>query len=56
MSRFVVSIPGDELTTDASKKPWGHVNVFPLVADRERCRAEALRSSVTGSLTTSSKR
>ncbi|MDP9001409.1 MAG: CehA/McbA family metallohydrolase, partial [Myxococcota bacterium] len=26
----LVSIPGDELTTDASRHPWGHANVFPL--------------------------
>jgi hypothetical protein len=33
MSRYLVSIAGDELTTDASKKPWGHANVFPLAVD-----------------------
>ncbi|MDB4946833.1 MAG: hypothetical protein JWP97_6367 [Labilithrix sp.] len=31
LARFVVAIAGDELTTDASVKPWGHANVFPLV-------------------------
>lgn len=41
MSRFVVSISGNELTTDASKKPWGHVNVFPLVPDASRPRGGA---------------
>ena len=41
MSRFVVSVPGDELTTDASKKPWGHVNVFPLAADASQPRGGA---------------
>lgn len=41
MTPFVVSIAGDELTTDASKKPWGHVNVFPLVADATKPRGGA---------------
>ena len=41
MSRFVVSIPGDELTTDASTKPWGHVNVFPMPADASQPRGGA---------------
>jgi hypothetical protein len=41
MSRFFVSICGDELTTDASKKPWGHINVFPLVADPSNARGGA---------------
>ena len=41
MARFFVSIPGDELTTDASKKPWGHVNVFPLVPDASQPRGGA---------------
>ena len=41
MARFVVSIAGDELTTDASKKPWGHANVFPLVADPSKPRGGA---------------
>ena len=41
MSRFVVSIPGDELTTDASKKPWGHANVYPLAADPDKPRGGA---------------
>ena len=29
----LVEIPGDELTTDTSKKPWGHANAFPLAFD-----------------------
>lgn len=41
MSRFVVSVAGDELTTDASKKPWGHLNVFPLTADARLPRGGA---------------
>lgn len=28
-----VSIPGDEITTDASMRPWGHANVFPMRFD-----------------------
>jgi hypothetical protein len=43
MSRFVVSLPGDELTTDASKTPWGHVNVYPLAADASKTRGGAPR-------------
>jgi hypothetical protein len=41
MARFVVAIAGNELTTDASKKPWGHANVFPLVADASTPRGGA---------------
>lgn len=41
MARFVVSIPGDELTTDASKKPWGHANAFPLAFDPNKPRGGA---------------
>ncbi len=41
MSRYLVSIPGDELTTDASKKPWGHANVFPLTVDPSKPRGGA---------------
>ena len=41
MSRFVVSVPGDELSTDSSKKPWGHVNVFPLPEDASQPRGGA---------------
>lgn len=33
MSRFLVAIAGNEITTDSSKKPWGHANVFPLLPD-----------------------
>jgi hypothetical protein len=31
MSKFVVSLAGNELSTDASPTPWGHVNVYPVV-------------------------
>lgn len=41
MAPFVVSISGDEITTDASKKPWGHVNAFPLVPDPTKSRGGA---------------
>ncbi len=44
LAPFTVSIVGDELTTDASKKPWGHANVFPLpVKDAPRGGAFAVR-------------
>lgn len=41
LAPFLVSIPGDEITTDASKKPWGHANVFPLDPAPERPRGGA---------------
>ncbi len=39
----LVSIPGDELTTDSSRHPWGHANVFPLVPDATKARGGAPR-------------
>ncbi len=30
LERDLVAIPGDELTSDASRRPWGHANAFPL--------------------------
>ncbi len=30
LASFLVEIAGDELTTDAVKRPWGHANVYPL--------------------------
>ena len=30
LERVLVSIPGDELTSDASRHPWGHANAWPL--------------------------
>jgi hypothetical protein len=33
VSDFLVQLPGDEVTTDASKKPWGHANVYPVPPD-----------------------
>jgi antitoxin (DNA-binding transcriptional repressor) of toxin-antitoxin stability system len=41
LGAYLVAIAGDELTTDASKKPWGHANVFPLALDRTKPRAGA---------------
>lgn len=42
LSPFLVTIAGDELTSDASKKPWGHANVFPLPVDEARARGGAI--------------
>jgi hypothetical protein len=41
LEREIVSIPGDELTTDASRHPWGHSNVFPLSFDAAKPRGGA---------------
>lgn len=30
LDRFLVELPGDEITTDANKHAWGHANVYPL--------------------------
>jgi hypothetical protein len=30
LTQFLVQIAGNEITTDASKRPWGHANIFPL--------------------------
>lgn len=30
LEAVLVELSGDELTTDASRKPWGHVGAFPL--------------------------
>jgi hypothetical protein len=37
----LVELPGNELTTDASKKPWGHANVYPLTPHPELPRGGA---------------
>jgi hypothetical protein len=37
----LVALSGDELTTDASRHPWGHVNVWPLARDANRSRGGA---------------
>lgn len=41
LERWLVEIAGDELTTDNSKKPWGHANVFPMPFDATRPRGGA---------------
>jgi hypothetical protein len=41
LEKELVSIAGDELTTDASRHPWGHANVFPMVADPGKPRGGA---------------
>jgi hypothetical protein len=45
LTRWVVQIAGDELTSDASKKPFGHANVFPVEPrpDKPRNGAPAVR-------------
>jgi hypothetical protein len=57
----LVEIAGDELTTDASRAPWGHANAWPLPVDPTKPRGgappvrdmpardafEALRASAT---------
>jgi hypothetical protein len=37
----LVQIPGDELTTDASKHPWGHANAWPMPAATDQPRGGA---------------
>jgi hypothetical protein len=41
LERELVAIAGDELTTDASRHPWGHANVFPMTADASKPRGGA---------------
>lgn len=41
LAPFFVSIPGDELTSDASRRPWGHANVFPLTPKASEPRGGA---------------
>jgi hypothetical protein len=38
----LVEIPGDELTTDTSKSPWGHANAFPLTANASLAHGGAI--------------
>jgi hypothetical protein len=42
LERELVSIAGDELTSDANHRPWGHANVFPLVPDSSKPRGGAV--------------
>ena len=37
----LVQLAGDELTTDSSRKPWGHANVFPLPFEPDKPRGGA---------------
>lgn len=37
----LVELAGDELTTDSSRKPWGHANVFPLPYEADKPRGGA---------------
>jgi hypothetical protein len=41
LERDLVSIPGDELTSDASRHPWGHANAYPLALDPAQARGGA---------------
>jgi hypothetical protein len=41
LERALVSIPGDELTSDASRHPWGHANAWPLTVDASDPRGGA---------------
>ena len=45
LTGFLVQIAGDELTSDASKKPFGHANVYPVApqADKPRNGAPQVR-------------
>lgn len=45
LAGFLVQIAGDELTSDASRKPFGHANVYPVApqTDRPRNGAPAVR-------------
>jgi hypothetical protein len=36
LDRDLVEIAGDELTSDADRRPWGHANAFPLPFDPSR--------------------
>lgn len=41
LSSWLVEIAGDELTSDASKDPFGHANVFPVAPQPDRPRSGA---------------
>jgi hypothetical protein len=41
LDRELVSLSGDELTSDACRLPWGHANAFPLVRDDSKPRGGA---------------
>jgi hypothetical protein len=41
LERDLVSIPGDELTSDASRHAWGHANAWPMAFDAGKDRGGA---------------
>jgi len=41
LAAWVVELSGIELTSDASTKPWGHANVFPVPFDANKARGGA---------------
>jgi hypothetical protein len=41
LARDLVSIAGDEMTSDASRHPWGHANAWPLPIDAAKARGGA---------------
>jgi hypothetical protein len=41
LARDLVAVAGDELTSDASRHPWGHANVWPMNADASKPRGGA---------------
>jgi hypothetical protein len=45
LAPFIAQIPGVELTSDASRKPFGHANVYPLIPapDKPRNGAPVVR-------------
>ncbi len=43
LERDLVSVAGDELTSDASTSPWGHANAYPLAPDSAKARGGAPR-------------
>lgn len=46
LQRMLVHLPGDEITTDANRHPWGHANIIPLDVDTKKARGGA--PSVSG--------
>jgi hypothetical protein len=41
LERELVSLSGDELTSDANAHPWGHANVWPMPVDASKPRGGA---------------
>jgi hypothetical protein len=52
LERDLASVAGDELTSDASRHPWGHANVWPLPVDDTKPRggAPVVRDRLPGSI------